>query len=172
MKTRTSKLIALAIVMLAFTASTFAQVTATATASAVVITPLAITKNVDMHFGRLAVNAVAGDIELSAEAAATRTESGGVTLIAGAPVHTAARFTVTGLDGLTFDVTLPAGSTSLDDNASHTMTVDSWTTDVTNPVTISGSTVFYVGGTLNVGANQAAGTYTSDIPFTITVNYN
>jgi len=172
MKTRTSKLIALAIVMFAFTASTFAQgVTATATASAVVITPLAISKTTDMHFGRLAVNNNAGTIEITPAAVTVRTEGGGVTLIAGAPTATAALFAVTGLDGLTFDVTLPSGATDLQGPGAD-MTVDTWTTDVTNPVTLSGSTVFYVGGTLNVGASQVAGSYTSATPFTVTVNYN
>jgi hypothetical protein len=54
------------------------------------------------------------------------------------------------------------------------MTVDNFTSTPTTSGTLSaaGAQTIDVGATLNVGANQAAGTYVSGTPFSVTVNYN
>ncbi|MHB9141405.1 MAG: DUF4402 domain-containing protein, partial [Paludibacter sp.] len=70
-----------AIVMMAgFSTTVMAQATASAnaTAAATIVTPIAITKTVDMNFGNVAVGASAGTVILAP--AGTRTTSGGVTL--------------------------------------------------------------------------------------------
>ena len=166
-----SKLSALAIVMILFASSTFAQVTASASASAQILTPIAITKTVDMNFGNLAVNATSGTIVLTP--ASSRSNTGGVTFLNGNNgTVTAASFTVTGLADATYSITLPAGPTIIS-YSGNDMTVDTWTSTPTPTGTLSGGTqTLNVGATLNVPASSPAGLYTSATPFDVTVNYN
>jgi hypothetical protein len=167
----TTKIISLTIAMLALTISTFAQVSATATTSATVITPIAITKTTDMNFGNIAVSpTVAGTVVLAP--AGTRTKTGGVTLPAVAGTVAAAAFNVTGLGTSTYSITLPS-SITLNGVPSGTMTVNTFTSTPsgTGALTAGAQTVS-VGATLNVAAAQAAGTYSNTTDMTVTVNYN
>jgi hypothetical protein len=147
-----------------------AQVTATATASATIITPIAISKSLDMSFGNVAVSpTISGTVTLTP--ANVRTITGGVTLPVVAGTVNAAKFTVTGLTGSTYSITLPSSALTLTSGA-NTMTVTSFTSTPTPTGTLTGGTQdIYVGATLNVAAAQAAGTYTS-AAFPVTVNYN
>ena len=165
-----TKFFTLAIVMLAFTVSTFAQATATATAT--IVTPIAIANTVDMNFGNVAAGAALGTVVLTP--AGARSVTGGVTLPAIAGTVTAASFDVTGQANFTYAITLPAAATTIDDGGGNTMTVDTWTSSPTPTGTLSagGTQTLTVGATLNVGATQVAGTYVSATPFTVTVNYN
>ena len=166
-----TKFFALSIVMLAFAASTFAQpgVSATATATATIITPIAISKDVDMNFGNVAVNASAGTVILAP--ASTRTVSEGCTLPTPIGTVSAASFTVTGLAASTYSITLPAAATTI--TAVSNITVDTWTSTPTPTGTLTaGTSTLTIGATLHVGASQAAGVYVSAIPFIVTVNYN
>ena len=166
-----SKLSALAIVMILFATGTFAQVTASASASAQILTPIAITKTVDMNFGNLAVNATSGTIVLTP--ASSRSNTGGVTFLNGNNgTVTAASFTVTGLADATYSITLPAGPTTIS-YSGNDMRVDSWTSTPTPTGTLTGGTqTLNVGATLNVPASSPAGLYTSATPFDVIVNYN
>lgn len=159
------------IVMLSLTATTFAQMSATATATATILTPIAITKDVDMNFGNLAVNNTAGTVILAPDG--TRTATAGVTFLPTNPgTVTAASFSVTGLVDATYSITLPSGATTLTSGTDN-MTVDTWTSTPTPTGTLSGGAeTLNVGGTLHVGASQPAGVYVSGTPFTVTVNYN
>lgn len=162
------------ILLLAFcfiNASVIAQVTATANASATIISPIAISKTADMNFGNVAVSTALGTVVLAP--AGTRSATGGVTLPATTGTVTAAAFNVTGTTGYTFSITLPAGDITIDDNASHTMTVGTFTSTPTpTGLLTGGSATLNVGATLSVGASQVAGVYSSDTPFDIIVNYN
>jgi hypothetical protein len=160
-----TKIFALATVLLAFSATTFAQLSATATASATIVTPLSITKTVDMNFGKVAVTG-AGTLILTP--AGLLTPSANLTVQGG--TVTAATFTVAGQAGQTYAVTLPPAATTLDDGATHTMTVDTWTSDYAAGGAIPAT--LHVGATLNVALGQVGGVYTSATPFTVTVNYN
>jgi len=167
-----TKIFALAIVLLSFAAGTFAQVTASASATATIITPIAISKTVDMNFGNVAVNASPGTVLLTP--AGTRTAGGGVTFLPASPgTITAASFNVTGLGSATYSITLPSVATTISFGA-NTMTVNAFTSTPTPTGTLSagGAQTLTVGATLNVGASQAAGIYTSATPFDVTVNYN
>ncbi len=166
-----SKLFFISVVMLLFASSAFAQVTASATASATIVTPIAITNDVDMNFGNLAVNASVGTVVLTP--AGVRSATGGVSFLAATPgTITAASFTVTGLAAATYSITLPAAALTINSGA-NSMTVDTWTSSPTPTGTLTGGTeTLTVGATLNVGASQAAGTYISGTPFDVTVNYN
>ena len=166
------KLIALfaAIVLVAGFTSVSGQVTATATGSATVITPIAISKTTDMNFGNLAVSTALGTVVLTP--AGTRTKSGGVTLPAVTGLVGAAVFHVTGLTGSTYSITLPS-TYSISDGATHTMTIDTFTSTPSTTGTLAGGAQdIQVGATLNVAGSQVAGTYTSGTGFPVTVNYN
>jgi len=165
-----TKFFTLAIVMLAFTVSTFAQATATATAT--IVTPIAIANTVDMNFGNVAAGAALGTVVLTP--AGARSVTGGVTLPAIAGTVTAASFDVTGQANFTYAITLPAAATTIDDGGGNTMTVTTFTSNPNSTGTLSagGAETLTVGATLNVGATQVAGTYVSATPFTVTVNYN
>ncbi|MCE5320546.1 MAG: DUF4402 domain-containing protein, partial [Bacteroidales bacterium] len=104
MKT-TIKIFSLAIAIIGFSATSFAQVSATATATSTIVTPIAISKTVDMNFGNVAVSSSAGTVVLAT--AGTRTATGGVTLPATSGTIAAAEFTVTGQAGYTYSITLP-----------------------------------------------------------------
>ena len=166
-----AKFFALAIVMITFSATTFAQVSATATATATIVSPIAISKTVDMNFGNVAASALAGTVVLTP--AGGRSATGGVTLPVTAGTVTAASFTVTGTAGYTYAITLPAAALTIT-SGGPSMTVGTWTSTPTPTGTLAaGTSTLTVGATLNVGANQAAGIY--GIPaetFTVTVNYN
>lgn len=166
-----TKFFALTVVLIALTINSFAQVSATASTSATVITPIAISKTVDMNFGSIAVSpTIAGTVVLAP--AGTRTKSGGVTLPAVTGTVTAAAFNVTGLGTSTYSITLPSTIT-LNGPASATMTVNAFASTPSGTGTLTaGAQTVQVGGTLNVGAAQAAGTYTNTTDLTVTVNYN
>jgi hypothetical protein len=165
------------IVMFAFTASAFSQATATATATATIVTPIAISKTVDLSFGNIAAGAGAGTVLLNATTG-IRTPTG-VTLPAITGVVTAASFNVTGTANFTYAITLPGAATTITDGAAHTMTVITFTSNPAGTGTLSGagSQALTVGATLNVGALQVPGNYSSASaggsgPFPVTVNYN
>lgn len=161
-----------AVVLLLFSATTFAQVSATADASATILTPIEITNASDMNFGNMAVNATPGTVVLTP--AGTRTPSGGVTFLAANPgTVTAASFTVTGLANATYSITLPSGSTTIS-NGTDDMTVDTWTSDPTPTGTLdgTGTQTLNVGATLTVPGSASSGVYLSSTPFEVTVNYN
>jgi len=166
------KLIALfaAVVLVAGLTSTVnAQVTATATGSATVITPIAIANAGNMNFGNIAVSATAGTVVLTP--ASVRSITGGVTLPAVTGTVSAAAFTVTGLGSSTYSITLPTTYTIT--SGANNMTVTTFTSTPSGTGTLSGGTqTVNVGATLSVAASQAAGTYTNGTGFPVTVNYN
>lgn len=140
--------------------------TSSATASANVIQPIAITTDVNMSFGDLYPSAVAGTVALATTG--TRTNGGGVTL--GPTTGTAAQFTVTGTDGATYTITLPTTDQNITSGA-NTMVVNGFGHDAGGTPTLTGGTqTFNVGATLNVGIDQAPGSYSGS--FDVTVNYN
>ena len=145
-----------------------AQVTATATAAGTIVAPIAIAKNIDMNFGNVAVNAVAGTVVLATDD--SRSKTGGVTLPAVAGTVTAAQFTVTGTAGYAYTFTVPTVATTVS-NGTDNMTITNFTSNSLGLLT-GGTEVVKVGATLNVGASISAGLYTSAAPFTVTVNYN
>ena len=165
------KVLVLAIVVLGFAASSFAQVTATASTTATIITPIAITKDVDMNFGNIAVSPTLGGTVVLPTAGA-RTQTGGVTLPVVTGTVAPASFTVTGEGNSTYSITLPSSAITLT-SANGTMTVENFVSNPGNTGTLSnGTQVVKVGATLNVGAAQPAGTYTNAAGLFVTVNYN
>jgi len=126
-----------------------------------------------MNFGNVAVSTAAGTVVLAP--AGSRTKTGGVTLPATAGTVTAASFTVTGTPNYTYAITLPSTATTITrGGGTETMTVDNWSSSPATTGTLSsgGSETLTVGGTLNVGGSQVAGTYVSGTSFNVIVNYN
>ncbi|GEJ57364.1 DUF4402 domain-containing protein [Anaeromyxobacter diazotrophicus] len=137
--------------------------TASGTANAEVVQPIAIAAVQTLEFGKL-VAGTGGTVAVSV--AGARTPSGGVIALA-SPAPRAATFTVTGDSGAAYTVTLPAdGSVTLSDGALHTMAVDSFTSDTTGTIT-GGSVTLTVGATLTVGNGQAQGAYTGTFPVSV-----
>jgi hypothetical protein len=161
-------------ILIAGSTASFAQATATASASATIITPITIVKNVDMNFGNVAVSAtIAGTAVLAPAGTRTTGGAGGVTLPATNGTVAAASFTVSGQGSYTYAITLPASCT-ITDAGSHTMTVNAFTSSPATTGTLSagGSQTLTVGATLNIAAAQAAGSYTNAAGVPVTVNYN
>ena len=168
-----NKLIAAAILLTGFVTYANAQSTAYATTTAVLVTPISIAKTTDMHFGTVAASSTAGTVVL--DYANGRTKTGGASLPTGGVAVTTAVFTVTGQGSSGFSVAIPTLPVTLS-NGVQTMTVTNFLCDAGAATTLSGGTkVLNVGATLNVGADQAAGTYTHAADATglfVTVNYN
>jgi len=162
------------VMIVGFSANAMADgtVTASATATATIVTPLAITNAGDMNFGNIAVNATAGTVVLIP--AGTTTATGGVTLPPTNPgTITNASFTVTGQTGYTYVITLEADGYEINDGGTNTMTIDDFTSTPSGTGELTtGTQTIDVGATLNVGASQAAGTYTNGTGFDVSVNYN
>lgn len=167
MKTR---IITLALAILGFTSSTFAQSTATnatANASATLLTPLSITKDVDLNFGNIASSNEEGTAVLTTGGVISRT--GGVAILDGV-TPAAAKFTVIGASSETYSMQAPSsiklrsGSVELD----LSLVYDK---NATGNVLSSGSSTILVGGTLSIPANTVAGTYSNTTDLKITVNY-
>jgi hypothetical protein len=166
-----TKCLAALLLLSGFSISSFAQATATATASATIVTPISISKTVDMNFGNVAVQAATGGTVVMTPAG-VRTQTGGVTLPATTGTVSAASFTVTGQGSYTYAITLPSSALTIT-SGSNTMTVSSFTSTPLGTGTLSaGTETLTIGATLNVASAQAAGTYVSATPFNVTVNYN
>ena len=169
-----SKIFALSLVVLGFSTASFAQSSATATASATLLTPISISKTADMSFGTLASNAVGGSVTLTP--AGVISASGTGVRIMNNSTGAAASFTVTGEAGQSFSISHPATITLT--SGSNTLTVNSIINDVTNSnsgsgtVATGGTKVINLGGVLVVPANAPKGTYSNTSDLTVTVNYN
>ena len=164
------KLISFAVLFAGLTTAAFAQISATSNASATIVGPIGITNTTPMNFGNVAVSTAAGTVVMTP--AGVRSVTGGCTLPAITGTVTAAVFTVTGAASYTYAITLPTAATTIT-SGTNNMTVDNWSSTPSGTGTLTGgSETLSVGARLNVAGSQAAGTYVSGTPFTVTVNYN
>lgn len=171
--------IALAVVVLGATVlsgSASAANNASATASATVVTPIAITKATDMVFGSFIPTTAAGTIAVNTDSAVTFT--GGVTAAPGGATAAAAKFSVTGEPNATYTIAYAPTVTLTGPGTAMTLTQVSDLTGAGGAATLvatgtlsgTGAQSIFVGGSLAVGANQVSGAYTGNI--TATVAYN
>jgi len=152
---------------------------ATATATAVVVTPISITKNTDMTIGNL----VPGNGIVTLSTSGARTKTGTVALSTSGSTPAAAVFTVSGEGTSTFAISYTGSSTTLT-HSSDTMAV-TWITEAVSGSgsatgvtsgqassgTLSGGAAkIYGGAAVTVDAAQASGTYTGSL--IVTVAYN
>jgi Domain of unknown function (DUF4402) len=147
---------------------------ATATATATVITPIAITKAVDLSFGKFA-RGTGGTVTVSNSGART---AAGAILSAVGSTPTAARFDVVGDNLATYSIAIAADATIVSGANSMALAVTSDLTGANVTAgnvatgTLSGAGVqsIFIGGALTVGAAQVPGAYTGNI--VVTVEYN
>jgi hypothetical protein len=133
-----------------------------------VVVAFSLVKQTDMVFGHVATSNAPGTVVLSP--AGTRLTTGGTfvsSTVSGGP----AGFDVHGLPNAVYAITLP-NSVVLTGASGNSMVVDNFTSQpvnngLTNP---GGQQNLVVGGTLNVGSNQAVGSYNGLM--TVTVVYN
>jgi hypothetical protein len=149
---------------------------ATAPASATVITPIAITKMVDLVFGSFAPGA-GGTVTVST--GSERTAAGPI--LSGVGVTpSAARFDVTGTGAATYGIAWSgAVLTNTTGEGAETMALsrisdltgtDAGSIEVTAGELTAGAQSIYLGGVLTVGSAQVPGAYTGNV--TATVEYN
>ena len=168
------KIFAIATILFSLSAGSYAQVTGSAGASATVVTPISITKEVDMEFGNLAVQPLTGGTCVMLPNG-SRTATAGVTLpvVTGGP--TAASFTVTGMPTYTYSIILPSTPLTITrQTGTETMAISLFTSSPTPTGVIGagGTQTLTVGATVTVNAGQVAGHYVAGTPFNVTVNYN
>ena len=159
-----------ALLLIGFPANVFAQTAAAASTTVTIVTPIGITKSVDMVFGNIATTTASGTVVLGTDG--TRTPIGGVTLPATAGTVTAASFAVAGSGTYTYTITLPASPITLVGTTAG-VTVGTF---VSNPAATgaltAGAQTVNVGATLNIPASTAADTYKNTSGLHVTVNYN
>lgn len=149
--------------------------TTPAAATGTVVAPIQIAKSADLAFGNFVASGTLGTVVVTP--GGTRTVTGGVTAMNGASSG-AAKFDVTGQSGFGYTITLVAGTLSANGGA-NTMTFtavgDVTASGITSGGAASGTLTggaqsIFVGGVLNVAANQAPGDYAGTV--TATVEYN
>ncbi|MDM4764964.1 DUF4402 domain-containing protein [Pelomonas sp. SE-A7] len=175
-------LLALAALLAALPASQApAADNATASATAVVLQPIAVAQAADLVFGSL----IAGNGAVTVSTDGTRTSAGGTTpMPSSGATPTAARFDVTGTGAATFSIDYTGSDTVLT-SGGNTMAIDWITesltlatgsgktdpnTDATTGTLSGGAAYIFVGAKLTVGAGQAAGTYTGIVKVTVAYN--
>ena len=164
------KLIGSAIALIGFTTGANAQSTATASTTAILVTPISIAKTTDMHFGTVAASGTAGTVLL--DYADGRTATGGASLPSGSTLQKTAVFTVTGEGTSGFSISIPSSPITLT-SGGNSMTVGTFVDDLgASSSLVAGSKTIKVKATLNVGVGQAAGTYVNASDLFVTVNYN
>ncbi|HEY0954668.1 MAG TPA: DUF4402 domain-containing protein [Roseateles sp.] len=190
MKTRTQRTMLLPTLLGAFMFTLVALTTlrvaqaadnASASATAEVLQPIAITKSADLVFG----NVVAGNGVVTLATDGTRTKAGATALPTGV-AGVAARFDVTGSGNNTFAIDYTGSSTVLTNGTPADDMAVNWiteavgtttpsgktdeTTDATTGTLNAGAAYIYVGGKLTVGGAQTAGTYTGTVQVTVAYN--
>jgi Mat/Ecp fimbriae major subunit len=139
--------------------------TQTATAEVDIIAAVLLTQDAGLDFGVVASSAAAGTVTLPS-GSDTRSCTAAVTCVGAA---NRGQFTVSNAAaGFVVGITVPA-STTLDDAGPGAPMVLTLNPSMTSFNSTGASQVFYVGGTLAVGAAQAAGTYTGT--YTVSADY-
>lgn len=151
-----------AIAALAMNASAAQAASATGTAKAKILRQITLANTSDLQYATIISGATASTVAVSTAYAATC--GSGLTCTG---TTTAANFNIAGTSGA---VVLVGGDSSVTLNGSLGGTMTSTLTYSATNVTLSATGgSFQVGGTLSVGANQAAGDYSGT--FNVTANY-
>ena len=148
--------------------------TATATARGVVLQAHQLVKNTDLDFGVVTVDPLnAGTVSISADAAGSRSATGGVTPLPS--TYQAASFDGLAAPAETVALTItnpPSNVLVSSTNSNDKITVNSLNLDAAGASRVADSTgafVVYVCGTFGLIANQPAGVYSAQ--FDLTADY-
>jgi hypothetical protein len=141
------------------------------TASATSFVPLTISELIAMDFGTVAGSPQAGAVVLDTNG--SRFTTGGARVITSSAAN-AASFQVLGEPNQVYSLAFSDGT--LANATGQLINLTSFTDNSLGAISASGDETFEVGATLNVGANQPEGVYSTSapggIPYTITINYN
>ncbi len=134
-------------------------------ANAEIVAPIAIVHdtNAALDFGIMTAGG-GGTVVVLTDGSATPTVD--VVLVSGS-APSADSFTVTGDPDRSFDIVTTSGTVTSAGGATMNFSTNA---DPTGTLDATGKTSFRVGGTLTVGANQAAGSYTGSYNATVTYN--
>jgi len=176
-------LVAVAVLAIAGLANAQNSASASATANATIICPIAIVNEANLNFG----NVVSGNGTAHVDNTNSETYTGAIAPGANAGSHSAAQFNVTGQSGSTYAITMtPAsGTLTVTDGGANSATVqlDAPVVTAGNPGHLdhvdqggcSGQQRFRVGGVLTL-TGQPAGSYSNanagGTPWSETVTYN
>ena len=137
-----------------------------ATATANVLAPLAISQTAQMNFGDVAGDGTTATTVLLSVLGATSSGNGAYT--GGTPA--AGAFAVTGSGTLAYTISLPTVAVTLTNAALDTVSVDSFIDSKGgSSALVAGADSFTVGATLSLGIAQPAGTYNGT--YDVTVEY-
>ena len=139
--------------------------TAGATASATIVKPITILNSTPLAFGLLSPTSLAGTVTLT-PASTTLRSAENVTLLGTLPV-TSAAYAITGETGALYGISIPA-TISLTGAGDPMVITTTQSKTATGNVMVAGDNPLYVGGTLAVAANQAAGAYSATYNVTVT----
>lgn len=177
MKFSSLKLAASALFLMAATLPAHAQQSASdsATATAKIIRPIAVTKDQDMTFGTL----VRGSGTVTVSNTGSRSVTGDVQQLASTSASNA-QFTVAGEGGQSIAVTVPATVTMTNTTGSGAETLTITTTNdmsgsagaqtLSNALGTDGDLVVKIGGSFPLTTATATGVYSGS--FTVSANYN
>ena len=141
------------------------------TVTATSIVPLSIAENLPMDFGTIAGGSFPGTVILGTGNG--RITTGDAQILAAGP-GSAATFQLTGEPSNSYSLSF--GTAILANASGQQMSVTSFTHNGVGTIPGSGTELFQVGATLNVGSGQQSGSYSTSIgggsPYTVTINYN
>ena len=130
--------------------------------------PISIQKLIDLSFGEIAVTSSSGTLTINPQNNVSASAGG---IILQPSLRTRAEFQLTGKQNQNFSISISQSSIVLQNidfpGSSLNVTLTSYSVGRFNN---TGSASLYVGGTLNIGANQPKGTYIAT--FVINVNNN
>ena len=135
----------------------------TATVNAEIVSPISITSSGSLDFGKIAQDGTAGDVIIDAEGSSRTFDNTNMEI--STSTFSVPTFAVSRASGMTYGVTT-AGDV-LENAGGDTMTLSNITTSLTSTSGLADAS-FTVGGTLEVGANQATGTYNGEVTVTVT----
>ena len=171
-----TKFFAAAIAALGFTANSYGQAdTATASSSIHIVTPISISKEVDLNFGNVIPGITGGSAAVPAVSGTpTRAFLGDAYTPNGHDgTVTAAQFDVTGEVDYAYTIALPGDADVVMLNGANEIEVTTFTCSITplsGGVLTAGAQTFYVGAKALIDQGQVAGNYTAD--FDVSVVYN
>ena len=127
-----------------------------------------IEKILDLNFGNIVIASTSGTMTINPQNNFT-SNTGGVSPLPSA--RTRAEFLVKGKANMYFSVSINTSSITLQNtgNSGQTLTL-SLSNYTTGRFNSTGNGYLYIGGTLNIGANQPSGSYQGT--FTVTLNNN
>ncbi|MDX1543200.1 MAG: DUF4402 domain-containing protein [Christiangramia sp.] len=160
----------LLILCLCFCSEIYAQSSSTTAvnSTAVIVEPIEIVKNVDLHFGNVISGYNPGSLILSPQGSRT---AFGVQLSPANPGEVSPAEAVVKHGNYNYSITLPENFTLYNEaNPNQFLIIDQFT--VEPEITANGTDILKIGATLNLAANQPPGFYTNSSGFNVTVTYN